>query len=125
MANKYSKIKSRLLFDDKSTPFSANFFKGLKGAENVYTQHVPLIAKELLPDIVRGKMRTDLNYLRQPEPTAKVIVFIIGGFTYEETRAVAMFNKDNGSNVVIGGTTLLNYDSFMESMKEASVSQEQ
>jgi len=36
-----------------------------------------------------------------------------------------MFNKDNGSNVVIGGTTLLNYDSFMESMKEASGSQEQ
>jgi vacuolar protein sorting-associated protein 45 len=125
MANKYGRIKSRFLFDDKSTPFSTNFFKGLKGAENVYTQHQPLITKELLPDLVKGKQRADLNYLRQPDATPKVIVFIIGGVTYEETRAVSLYNKENASNVVIGGTSILNYDSFMQSVRDACISQEQ
>lgn len=120
MVNKYSRIKSRHLFDAKSSYFAPiNYFKGIKGAENVYTQHQPLISKEILPDIIRGKQRTDLNYLRQAESTNKVIVFIIGGLTYEETRAVAMFNKENASNVVIGGTSILNFDSFMHSVNEA------
>ena len=118
LVNKYSQTKSKLLFDDK--PLSAaNFFKGLKGAENVYTQHEPLITKELLPDIVRGRQRPDLTYLRTPvEVPQKVILYIIGGVTYEETRAVSTFNKDHGSNVVIGGTAIHNFDSFMESMQE-------
>ena len=121
MVQKFSRVKSRFLFDDKSTPFApSNFFKGLKGAENVYTQHQPLITKEILPDIIRGKQRSDFNYLRQAEPTAKVIVFVIGGLTYEETRAVSMFNKDNGSNVVIGGTSILNYDDFMHLVHEST-----
>ena len=48
-----------------------------------------------------------------------MIVFVIGGVTYEESRAVAMFNKENGSNIVLGGTSILNYDSFMQSINEA------
>ena len=50
---------------------------------------------------------------------AKVILFFVGGITYEETRAVAMFNRDNGTNVVIGGTSILNFDNHMESVREA------
>ena len=53
------------------------------------------------------------------EATNKIVVFIIGGITYEETRAVAMFNKENSSNVILGGTSILNYDSFMQSITEA------
>ena len=99
---------------------SLTLFKGLKGAENVYTQHQPLITKGFLPDIIRGKQRPDFNYLRpQVEATDKVIVYVIGGITYEESRAVAMFNKENGSNVVLGGTSILNYDSYIKSINEA------
>jgi vacuolar protein sorting-associated protein 45 len=32
--------------------------KGLKGVENIYTQHVPLVARTL-EDIIRGKMLKD------------------------------------------------------------------
>ncbi|XP_075237033.1 vacuolar protein sorting-associated protein 45-like [Lycorma delicatula] len=32
------------------------FFKDLKGVENVYTQHVPLV-KETLEDLIKGKLR--------------------------------------------------------------------
>ena len=125
VANKYSRLKSRYLFEEKATVFAPNFFKGLKGAENVYTQHSPLVSKQLLPDIIRGKQRSDLNYLRQAEPTGKVIVFVIGGITYEESRSVAMFNKENASNVVLGGTSILNFDSFLQTMNEACISTEQ
>jgi len=120
--SKFSRIKSRYLFGDESSAsaFTPNFFKGLKGAENVYTQHQPLITKGFLPDIIRGKQRPDFNYLRpQVEATDKVIVYVIGGITYEESRAVAMFNKENGSNVVLGGTSILNYDSYIKSINEA------
>ena len=120
MTKKFSRHKSRYLFDDNSTPFSTNFFKGLKGVENVYTQHIPLITKEFLPDFVRGKKREDFHYEKPPiDVPAKVILFFVGGITYEETRAVAMFNRDNGTNVVIGGTSILNFDNHMEFMREA------
>ena len=103
----------------KTYTFLHNNNEVFSGAENVYTQHEPLITKELLPDIVRGRQRTDLTYLRTPvEVPNKVILFMIGGVTYEETRAVATFNKDHGSNVVIGGTAIHNFDSFMANMQE-------
>merc|ERR1719245_1083139 len=79
-----------------------------------------LKSKDLLPDFVRGRQRGEFNYLRQPEnANPKIIVFFIGGVTYEETRSVAMFNKDNDANVVIGGTSILSYDAYMESMRDA------
>ena len=111
----------KILLDCSQLILSPTLFKGLKGAENVYTQHQPLITKGFLPDIIRGKQRPDFNYLsqRQIEATEKVIVFMIGGITYEESRAVAMFNKENGSNVVLGGTSILNYDSYIKSINEA------
>lgn len=37
-----------------------------------------------------------------------IIVFVVGGTTYEEARAVALFNSANpGVKVVLGGTALL------------------
>ena len=50
----------------------------------------------------------------------KIVIFIIGGFTYEETRAVYMANKEMpNSNTIIGGTSLINFDAFMEETKIA------
>ena len=102
----------------------------LRGTENVYTQHQPLITREILPDILKGRQRTDLQYLEDNtfeilhEPSngmeskqipKKNVIFIIGGFTYEETRAVYMANKElPNCNTIIGGTSLLNFDSFLD-----------
>ena len=106
-------IKSCYLFGDESSAsaFTPNFYKGVKGAENVYIQHQPLITKGFLPYIIRGKQRPDFSYFRpHVEATEKVIVLMIGGITYEESSAVAMFNRENGSNVVL---SILNYDSYI------------
>lgn len=38
-----------------------------------------------------------------------VVIFIVGGTTYEESRAVALYNSTNsGIRFILGGTTLLN-----------------
>ena len=102
----------------------------LRGTENVYTQHQPLITKEILPDIIKGRRRPDLKYLDDDAfgiingPAngsdsnyipKKTVIFVIGGITYEETRAVYMANKElPNSNTIIGGTSLLNFDTFMD-----------
>ena len=101
----------------------------------MYTQHQPLITKEILPDILKGKHRADMKYLDGDtfdaiaEPSngidskqipKKIVIFIIGGFTYEETRAVYMSNKElQNCNTIIGGTSLINFESFMEEAKAA------
>ena len=110
-------------------------FCSLRGTENVYTQHQPLVTKEILPDILKGKQRTDLNYLGDnnvqffTDNTSgkdsgkiprKIVIFFIGGFTYEETRAIYMSNKElPNCNAIIGGTSLINFDSFSEELKVA------
>ena len=107
----------------------------LRGTENVYTQHQPLITKEILPDIIKGRRRPDLKYLDDDRfgiingPAnggdsnyipKKTVIFIIGGFTYEETRAVYISNKElSNCNTIIGGTSLINFESFMEEIKVA------
>lgn len=44
-----------------------------------------------------------------------VIVFVVGGTTYEESLAVYNLNKLNpGTKVILGGTTIHNFQSFAE-----------
>jgi hypothetical protein len=116
---KFSRIRSKSLFEDKSNPFTANFIQSLRGTDNVYTQHRPFLSKEILPDLIRGRMRNDLEYIGGVVDSGSrpIVVFVIGGITYEETRAVHFVNKEFGSNVVIGGTSILNFDAYLEELK--------
>jgi len=94
-----------------------------------------LITREILPDILKGKQRSDMKYLEDntyevlnensngmetKQIPKKTVIFVIGGFTYEETRAVYMANKElPNSNTIIGGTGLLNFDAFVDEAKVA------
>lgn len=76
--------------------------KGLKGVENVYTQHTPHLA-QTIELLLKGRLRdTSYPYLdlaQQPQNPAAtprpqdVILFMIGGTTYEEARTVALLNQ--------------------------------
>ncbi|KAM3955765.1 vacuolar protein sorting 45 [Aphomia sociella] len=100
-------------------------FKGLNGVENIYTQHTPLL-KDTLEDLIKGKLRENLyptlggddsGYGRRPQD---VIVFIVGGATYEEALCVHQINQAYpGVRVVLGGTTVHNSTSFLEEVKAA------
>ncbi|KAH6636613.1 Sec1-like protein [Chaetomium tenue] len=99
-------------------------FKGLKGVENVYTQHSPLL-EMTLQQLAKGKLReTQYPFVEGGGATRDkpqdVVVFIIGGTTYEEAKMVAGINASSpGFRVVLGGTTVHNRATFMEEVEDA------
>ncbi|XP_062533697.1 vacuolar protein sorting-associated protein 45-like [Armigeres subalbatus] len=100
-----------------------NLIKGLKGVENVYTQH-NCVLKEVLEEVTRGRpldaaypiMGNELPFRRPPQ---EIVVFVIGGTTYEEALAVHRYNQD-GYKIILGGTTVHNGDSFIEEIMAAT-----
>jgi vacuolar protein sorting-associated protein 45 len=93
-------------------------FKGLKGVENVYTQHTPHMG-ETIDLLLKGRLKdtthpfvdgtavpqTGVNRERPQD----IIVFFVGGTTYEEARYVAQLNASTpGVRIVLGGTTVHN-----------------
>lgn len=98
-------------------------FQGLSGVENVYTQHTPLII-ETLDKLTRGTLRDEVYpYLGNPQTSKRpqeVIVFIVGGVTYEESLAVHNYNKDNPNcKVLIGGTCIHNTTTYLQEIEQA------
>ncbi|KAF9013529.1 Sec1-like protein [Cyathus striatus] len=113
--------------------------KGLKGVENVYTQHTPHLS-QTLENLFKGRLK-DTSYpfvdgtgpnvgLQRPQD---VIIFMIGGTTYEEARTVTLFNQDpvgasnggitnpSGIRLLLGGTFVHNSSSYLEMIRSAAV----
>ncbi|KAJ4884645.1 Vacuolar protein sorting-associated protein 45-like protein [Raphanus sativus] len=100
-----------------------NMARGLKGVENVYTQHQPLLF-QTMESITRGRLR-DVDYpfvgdhFQQGRPQ-EVVIFMVGGTTYEESRSVALQNATNsGIRFILGGTAVLNSKRFLLDLEEA------
>ncbi|KAJ3102987.1 vacuolar protein sorting-associated protein 45 [Phlyctochytrium bullatum] len=92
-------------------------FKGLKGVENVYTQHTPHLINTL-QDLAKGKLKGE-NYpfidVGTKDKPQDIIVFVIGGTTYAEAREVSKLNSTiSGVRIVLGGTTVHNSQSFLK-----------
>jgi vacuolar protein sorting-associated protein 45 len=98
---------------------------GLKGADNVYTQHQPLLV-QTLENIFKGKAKdSDYPYVRSTGNSdtrpQDLLVFIIGGITYEEARFIAQMNESGqGVHVTLGGTTILNSRMFLQDLTKAT-----
>jgi len=110
------------LFGDQevSNNITGKLFKGLKGVENVYTQHSPLL-KKVLDDCIKNRLKPNLfPSLGQTSGKVNTIVaFIIGGITYEEAFAVHTLNSTLGVQIILGGTSILNSHSFLEQIKHS------
>jgi len=95
--------------------------KGLKGVENIYTQHKPYL-KTVLEQIITGRLReTDYAFAgsQQGISPRHIIVFIVGGATYEEACTVHEFNQINTPNaprIVLAGTKIHNSKSFINDL---------
>lgn len=142
--------------------------KGLKGVENVYTQHSPHLV-QTIDNLIRGRLR-DTSYpfvnahsanANAPNATGAtsynefgatqqrhqdVILFIIGGTTYEEARTIALLNAQHqhgstsgansvgsggtaatiggaqgtGMRFLLGGTTIHNSHSYLNMIQDAA-----
>lgn len=115
---KYSRLSSSA---DMKNPISytKKLFKGLKGVENVYTQHEPVL-KEILDQACKARLReSDFPFIdgKSDGLHNDIIVFIVGGSTYEEIACVDLFNQVNpGFRVILGGTTVHNTLSFIDEL---------
>ncbi|KAL4871999.1 hypothetical protein BDV12DRAFT_162838 [Aspergillus spectabilis] len=99
-------------------------FKGLKGVENVYTQHSPRL-EATLQNLIKGRLK-ELQYpfleggghIR--DKPQDVVIFMVGGTTYEEAKMVAQVNASSpGIRVVLASTTIHNSKSFLEEVDDA------
>jgi vacuolar protein sorting-associated protein 45 len=110
--------------------------------ENVYTQHTPLLV-QTLEALVRGRLK-DLDYPfidrgrpATTPPAGKaprlVLIFIVGGTTYAEARAVAELNAAGARQegwpasitFLLGGTEVLNSRAFLTDLSEVATGQRQ
>ncbi|KAK1226287.1 vacuolar protein sorting-associated protein 45 [Marasmius sp. AFHP31] len=114
--------------------------KGLKGVENVYTQHTPHLS-QTLENLLKGRLKdTSYPFVESPGPNASlqrpqdVIIFMIGGTTFEEARTVALLNQQSGTSasgvstptaagtrLLLGGTCVHNSSSYLEMVRDAAV----
>jgi len=92
----------------------------LVGVENVYTQHVPLISN-LINDIKKNDLSESsypfLKGVSSNSKTQQIIIFMVGGATYEEAAYVAKLNT-HSINILLGSTHMLNSTSFLNALKE-------
>ncbi|KAJ9623622.1 vacuolar protein sorting-associated protein 45 [Taxawa tesnikishii (nom. ined.)] len=100
------------------------FNRGLRGVENVYTQHSPRL-ETTLQDLIKGRLReAQYPFVEGGGATRDkpqdIIIFMIGGTTYEEAKMVAQVNASSpGVRVVLGGTSVHNSASFLDEVEEA------
>eukprot|EP01012_Entosiphon_sulcatum_P003256 TRINITY_DN10974_c0_g1_i1.p1 TRINITY_DN10974_c0_g1~~TRINITY_DN10974_c0_g1_i1.p1 ORF type:complete len:560 (+),score=123.46 TRINITY_DN10974_c0_g1_i1:1547-3226(+) len=98
-----------------------NIVRGFKDVQNVFTQHEPYL-KYMLSSLVKGKLPEHFPYLQGFSPAARdwrpreVIVFIVGGATFEEAYFAHHFNE-GGLKVVLGGTSILNSSSYLDELR--------
>eukprot|EP00545_Synedropsis_sp_CCMP1620_P013582 CAMPEP_0119004788 /NCGR_PEP_ID=MMETSP1176-20130426/1353_1 /TAXON_ID=265551 /ORGANISM="Synedropsis recta cf, Strain CCMP1620" /LENGTH=607 /DNA_ID=CAMNT_0006956533 /DNA_START=122 /DNA_END=1945 /DNA_ORIENTATION=- len=109
----------------------------VQGVSNVYSQHVPLLMQTLQNGIAKGKLKPELypfvpgsvskssnrNSSASSSPDTivpdEVLIFMVGGVTYEEATKVSEFNELPGQTmrVILGGSTVHNSTSFLEELK--------
>ncbi|RCN24665.1 hypothetical protein ANCCAN_29634 [Ancylostoma caninum] len=104
------------------------FIKGLKGVENIYTQHEPYI-KTIMENVARGKLSDqqypyvtgDITSSRQDN----LIMLIVGGATFEEALFVRSQNEKRmqgggGPAVTLATTFMHNTTSFIQQFSISS-----
>uniref|UniRef100_A0A8C7ZG56 Vacuolar protein sorting-associated protein 45 n=1 Tax=Oryzias sinensis TaxID=183150 RepID=A0A8C7ZG56_9TELE len=129
VSERHRRVIMQLRGSDLITPTDAvsitkQFFKGLKGVENVYTQHQPLL-HDTLDQLIKGRLKdSQFPYLGASslrDRPQDIMVFIIGGATYEEALTVYNLNRNTpGVRIVLGGSTIQNTKSFLEEVMLAT-----
>ncbi|XP_015230491.1 PREDICTED: vacuolar protein sorting-associated protein 45 isoform X1 [Cyprinodon variegatus] len=115
---------SDLITPTDAVAITKQFFKGLKGVENVYTQHQPLL-HETLDQLIKGRLKdSQFPYLGASslrDRPQDIMVFLIGGATYEEALTVYNLNRNTpGVRIVLGGSAIHNTKSFLEEVMLAT-----
>jgi len=124
------KVRGGDLFHSKSILARASKIlnSGFKGIESVYTQHQPLLT-ETLDQLLKGKLKpADYPFVdgggggsvgggagaNSKSKSKIVMIYIIGGVTFEEECAIqTLNNSDQSVRLVLGGSCIHNTKSFV------------
>lgn len=98
---------------------------GMDEVQNIYTQHNPLL-QHIIEDAVKRKLPlsqfpsfrgTHKQQLRQPQ---YIIIYYIGGATFEEAEVVSQLNRHfgNQTDIVLGSGMIHNSRSFLDDVKK-------
>jgi vacuolar protein sorting-associated protein 45 len=125
-ALKYSSKSQRSgdLFGNKD--FFGVVNKKIKGAmkdvPNVFTQHRPYLMN--LIDKINNKNLKETEYPSTglnsfKEKPYEIIIFIVGGATFEEAREIAELNS-KGSTIILGGTHMVNSKTMLAELSSSN-----
>ncbi|KAK7574339.1 hypothetical protein V9T40_011530 [Parthenolecanium corni] len=122
--NKQAHLSDNFGTQEAVIQVTKRIFKDLQGVENIYTQHSPVL-KETLEDLLKGRLKENAfpyfhsQTVAVPRPT-DIIVFIVGGATYEESLAVHQLNCTYPhARIILGGSTIHNSSSFLREVDSA------
>ncbi|KAL7506650.1 hypothetical protein ACHAXN_003907 [Cyclotella atomus] len=115
---------------DTASKLMKSFMTSVQGVSNVYSQHSPVLM-DTIEAAVKGKLRGDTHpmisgsggrtttFVENLASPQEVLIFMVGGMTYEEATKVSEFNQTNAGRirVVLGGSTVHNSTSFLEELK--------
>jgi vacuolar protein sorting-associated protein 45 len=96
--------------------------RSVKGVESMLAQHTPQL-EQVLTEVGKGVLSPTLYpYAGKAEASPRVstvIVFIVGGMTFEEAVSVNKINTTGsfGMNVILGGTAVQNSQSFIADLR--------
>ncbi|KAL8947451.1 MAG: hypothetical protein Q9222_006265 [Ikaeria aurantiellina] len=99
-------------------------FRGLQGVENVYTQHSPRL-EATLQNLIKARLKEQQYPFVEGGGSTRdkpqdIVIFMIGGATYEEAKMIAQVNASSpGVRVVLGATTMHNSTTFLEEVEDA------
>lgn len=119
------------LLDETVQQVTRMIVQGVKGVENVLTQHKPHLSR-MLDDLKKCRLReAEFAFCGErykEEAPRRVVVFFVGGLSYEEAIVADQFNRaslgPNTMQVAIGGTSMHNFKSFMDEVRHATMQDE-
>lgn len=108
--------------------------QGVKGVENVLTQHKPFLCR-ILEDIKRNRLKESefafCGERYKEEAPRRIVVFFVGGLTYEEALVADQHNRLSGAasssiktQIIVGGTSMHNFKTFIEEVRQIAVLQD-
>ncbi|CAJ0565433.1 unnamed protein product, partial [Mesorhabditis spiculigera] len=116
--------KNELFGGQSAVEMTKRFIKGLKGVENVYTQHTPFLL-QTIDAISRGKVNEQLYPKHASSEFVprvdNIIIFMVGGATYQELFHVRAANErrlqSGGPAILLATTHMLNTKGFIEQLR--------
>lgn len=121
--------------NSSSTIINGLTFNNHGDSSNVYMQHIPRLQSILAkvskcnldttnyPYVKGNKQEPEVTSTGDKVPPQEIIIFVVGGVTYEEARLVAQLNQANSAlRCVIGGTNIVNTDQFMNNVIDVASS---